>query len=86
MVFKISIVTTKKRVHSIRLLVNVVRYEDGEPWWNDICRGILLIVQQSFCQSYQQSSGSKQEERAKEMMNLASRSIFLIFASYFYKP
>jgi hypothetical protein len=43
-------------------------YEHGEPWWNDVDRGKLLILTA-------ESPGIKQEEWAKGM-KLALGSIF----------
>jgi hypothetical protein len=52
------------------LFIPQVIYEHGKPWWNDVDRGKLLIPP-PLCQFHQQSSGRKQEERVKEMMDLA---------------
>jgi hypothetical protein len=60
------------------LFTHQVTFEHGEPWWNDIDRGKLLIRPPKL-------SGSpatihlvpKEEEVANEMINFALRSIFV---------
>jgi hypothetical protein len=56
-----------------------VIYKEGEPWWNDIDRENAWFVHQiSLAILPAESSASKWEERAKGMMNLALRSIFVV--------
>jgi hypothetical protein len=57
-----------------------VMYEHGEPRWNDIDRERrLLILHESSLKPYQQTHVvAKEEDLAKEMMNLAVRSIFVL--------
>jgi hypothetical protein len=55
-------------------------HEHGEPWWNDINRGKLLICPPGLSGNPTSShSVAKQEELMKEIMNLA----YEIFLSYF---
>jgi hypothetical protein len=56
-----------------------VIYEHGEPRWN-VNRKIPHSSTRQHWQFYQQSSGSKQEDQLKGMMNLALKSILLILA------
>jgi hypothetical protein len=53
-------------------------YEHGEPWWNDIDMEELLIRPPELSGNPTTSYlVAKQDELAKEMMNLALRSIFV---------
>jgi hypothetical protein len=53
-----------------------VTYEHGEPWWNYINRGELLICQPELSGNPTSSHlVAKQEELTKEITNLALRSI-----------
>jgi hypothetical protein len=55
-----------------------VIYEHREPWWNYVDRVKLLIRPPELSGNYKsESSGSKQEERTKGMMNLSLRSSFI---------
>jgi hypothetical protein len=60
------------------LIITKVLYEHGQPRWNDVDREKTTDSStRALSQSYQQSSGSKQEERANGMMNLALPLIFV---------
>jgi hypothetical protein len=53
-------------------------YEHEEPWWIDIDRGKLLIRPPELSGNSTSSNlVVKQEELAKEMMNLALKNIFI---------
>jgi hypothetical protein len=55
-----------------------VIYEHGEPWWNYIDRGNLFNRSPEFSGNHIGSHiVAKQEEQAKEIMNLALGSIFV---------
>jgi hypothetical protein len=62
------------------------RWYRGEPWRYDIGKGNPLIRPPVFWKSYQQSSGSRQEERTKGTMNLAFRSTSVHICKCFYMP
>jgi hypothetical protein len=49
-----------------------VIYEHGELWWNDIDRKTTDLSTRALAILPAESSGSSQEEQAKEMMNLFS--------------
>jgi hypothetical protein len=57
------------------LFIPQLIYKHGETWWNGGDRRKLLICPPELWQSYQQSSGSKQEEWSKEVINLALQGI-----------
>jgi hypothetical protein len=54
-----------------------VLYEHGDPRWNDTDKGKLLILPPDLSGNLTstESSGSKQKERTKRMMNVALQSI-----------
>jgi hypothetical protein len=56
-----------------------VTYEQGNPWWNDVDKNII-IHQNSLAILPAESSGNKQEERAKGMS-----LVLRIFFVYTYK-
>jgi hypothetical protein len=58
-------------------------YEHGEPWWNDINKGKLLIRAPELSGNPTRNYlGAKYKELAKEITNLACE----IFLSYFKVP
>jgi hypothetical protein len=57
------------------LFISQVIHEHGEPWWNDTGSG-KLIRPPELSGNTTKSSSSKDDERAKDMKNLALRSIF----------
>jgi hypothetical protein len=60
-------------------------YEHGEPQWNGVERVKTPdLSTRALYQSYQQSFGSKQKQRAKGMMNLSLLSIFISTCNWFF--
>jgi hypothetical protein len=62
------------------LFISQVIYENGELWWNDIDREKFMIGPPALSGNpiSRASSGAKQEELAKDMMDFALRSISFI--------
>jgi hypothetical protein len=64
-----------------------VIYEHGEPWWNHIYRGKLLILSPELWQCYQLGHlVAKQEELAKEIVALAYEIYLSYFEGFFNMP
>jgi hypothetical protein len=60
------------------LFISQVIYEHGDPWWNDIFGGEILILPPQLSGNPNSSHiVAKLEGLAKEMMCLAFRSIFV---------
>jgi hypothetical protein len=60
------------------LFISWVIYELGETWWNNMKRGKLKILPPELSDNPTSSHlVAKQEELAKEMMNLTLQSIFV---------
>jgi hypothetical protein len=69
-----------------RLFIPQVIYEHGEPWWNDINRGKLLICPQELSGSpLTESFGRKQEEWVKGM-RIWPHKVFLFILVISYMP
>jgi hypothetical protein len=62
------------------LFIPQVIYEHGEPWWNYV-EWKTDSSTKALWQSYQQSFGSKQEERAKGMRILPCKIFLFVLAS-----
>jgi hypothetical protein len=68
------------------LFIPRVIYKHGETWWIDIDRKISSFIHHSYLAFLPvQSSGIKQDERAKKI-NVALQNVLYILASDFYKP
>jgi hypothetical protein len=66
------------------LFILQVIHEHGEPWWCDIGRGKLLIRSPELSGNPTSSHlVAKQEELAKEMMNLAYETSLSYFEGFF---
>jgi hypothetical protein len=60
------------------LFIFQVVYADGEPWWNDIDRGKILIRSPELSgHPINSLLIENQEKLAKEIMKLATRNIFI---------